>query len=464
MDNILDNSITLPPQAIEAEQSLLGSLMLDQRALDEVDADIESRDFYRSDHRDIYNAIQELNERDEAVDVVTVSEELEKIGKLKQAGGLSYLGALVKNTPNSANIEAYAKIVRERAVLRRLIETSNDIIDKSYNPDGMAPAEILDFAEQAVLEIARQDSNSNDSFSNIESLLAESIDKIEELFRSGEAVTGVPTGFTKLDQLTTGLQGGELVIVAGRPSMGKTSFSMNVVENAIMKKGCAVAIYSMEMPGHQIATRMLSSLSRINSNKMRTGKLTESDWPRLTSAMNIIKDKPIFVDDSAGLSPLEVRTRARRLNAKLENGLGLIVIDYLQLMSGNGQSDNRTTEISNITRSLKALAKELDVPIILLSQLNRSLEQRPNKRPVMSDLRESGAIEQDADLILFIYRDEVYNKDTEAKGAAEIIIGKQRNGPIDTVRLKFLGEFTKFEDFSVDTYNSGDASNNDVTH
>lgn len=258
MDNVLDNSITLPPQAIEAEQSLLGSLMLDQRALDDVDSDIEARDFYRSDHRDIYNAIQELNERDEAVDVVTVSEELEKIGKLKQAGGLSYLGALVKNTPNSANIQAYAKIVRERAVLRRLIETSNDIIDKSYNPDGMAPAEVLDFAEQAVLEIARQDSNSNDSFANIESLLAESVDKIEELFRSGEAVTGVPTGFTKLDQLTTGLQGGELVIVAGRPSMGKTSFSMNIVENAIMKKGCAVAIYSMEMPGHQIATRMLS--------------------------------------------------------------------------------------------------------------------------------------------------------------------------------------------------------------
>ncbi len=453
MEKIIDNSVTLPPQAIEAEQSLLGSLMLDQRAMDDIESDIEVRDFYRSDHQYIYTAIHALIQRDEAVDVVTVSEELEKEGKLKQTGGLAYLGALAKNTPNSANIKAYAKIVRERAVLRRLIETSNDIIEKSYHPDGMMPADILDYAERSVLEIARQEGgNSGESFKDIEELLGESIDKIEELFKSKETVTGVPTGFTRLDQLTTGLQGGELVIVAGRPSMGKTSFSMNIVENAIMKKGVPVAIFSMEMPGNQIATRMLSSLSRINSNKLRTGQLSESDWPRLVSTMNMLKDKAIYVDDNAGLSPLEVRTRSRRLSAKIDGGLGLIVIDYLQLMSGSGDADNRTAEISNITRSLKALAKELDLPIIVLSQLNRSLEQRPNKRPIMSDLRESGAIEQDADLILFVYRDDFYNKDSEFKGSAEIIIGKQRNGPTDTVRLTFLGEYTRFENFSGESF------------
>lgn len=451
----LDEKINLPPQAVEAEQSLLGSLLLDQRVLDDLEATIETRDFYRSDHQYIFTAIQSLAHREEAVDVVTVSEELEKDGRLKQTGGLAYLGALAKNTPNSANIKSYAKIVRERAILRRLIETSNDIIEKSYHPDGMQPAEILDFAEQAVLEIARQEGGKNgDSFKGIEPLLSESIDKIEELFKTKETVTGVPTGFDRLDALTTGLQGGDLVIVAGRPSMGKTSFSMNIVENAIMKKGVPVAIFSMEMPGIQIATRMLSSLSRINSNKLRTGKLSESDWPRLVSTMNILKDKPIFVDDTAGLSPLEVRTRSRRLASKLENGLGMIVIDYLQLMQGNGQSDNRTAEISDITRSLKALAKELAVPIIVLSQLNRSLEQRPNKRPIMSDLRESGAIEQDADLILFIYRDEHYNKDSEHKGTAEIIIGKQRNGPTETVRLTFLGEYTRFENYAADEFAS----------
>lgn len=456
MSDIATDAVTLPPQAVEAEQSLLGSLLLDQRAMDDIESDIEVRDFYRSDHQHIFKAIQELNERDDAVDVVTVSEELDKDGKLKQIGGLAYLGALVKNTPNSGNIHSYAKIVRERAILRRLIQTSNDIIEKAYHPDGMMPAHVLDYAEQAILKIAQQEGNSGQTFDQIESLLAKSLDKIQDLYENGSLVTGISTGFTKLDQLTTGLHPGELVIVAGRPSMGKTSFSMNIVENAAVRNNTPVAIYSMEMPGDQISTRMLSSLSRINSNKLRTGRLSESDFPKLMSTMNIIKDKPIYVDDSAGLSPLEVRSRARRLASKLEGGLGLIVIDYLQLMAGSGDSDNRTAEISDITRSLKALAKELEVPIVVLSQLNRSLEQRPNKRPIMSDLRESGAIEQDADLILFIYRDEVYNKDSEAKGSAEIIIGKQRNGPIDTVKLKFLGEFTKFEDFSVDTYsNSG---------
>jgi len=444
-----EDVLKLPPQAIEAEQSILGSMMLDNRVIDEVSTELETRDFYRSDHQLIYDEIINLDEKGEAADVVTVSESLTNLGELDKVGGLAYLGALAKNTPNTGNVKSYARIVRERAILRRLIESANDIIQAAYQPDGKQPEEVLDFAEQLIFEIAKNNNQAKAGFRKIDNLLSEAVDKIEELFKTKELITGVATGFTDLDRKTTGLQGGDLVIVAGRPSMGKTSFSMNLVEYAAISQNLPVAVFSMEMPGAQLATRMLASLSRVNATKLRTGQLDNDDWPKLTSALGLLQDKSIYIDDTPALSPLEVRTRARRLAADHEHGLGLIMIDYLQLMRGSdNSSENRTLEISNITRSLKGLAKELDCPIVVLSQLNRSLEQRPNKRPVMSDLRESGAIEQDADLIMFIYRHEVYEPETDQKGLAEIIISKQRNGPIGMVRLAFLGEFTRFENYA----------------
>jgi replicative DNA helicase len=445
-----EDLLRLPPQAIEAEQSILGSMMLDNRTIDEISSELESRDFYRNDHQLIYNEIINLDEKGEAADVVTVSESLTHLGELDQAGGLAYLGALAKNTPNAGNVKSYAKIVRDRAILRRLIESANDIIQKAYQPEGRTPEEVLDFAESMIFEIAKNNNQAKAGFRKIDGLLAEAVDKIEEMFKSKADVTGVSTGFKDLDKQTSGLQAGDLVIVAGRPSMGKTSFSMNLVENAAIKDNLPVAVFSMEMPGTALAARMLASLSRVNSGRMRTGQLETEDWPKLTSAVGMLQDKNIYIDDTPALSPLEVRTRSRRLAAEHPEGLGLIMLDYLQLMRGNDGpgNDNRTMEISNITRSLKGLAKELECPIIVLSQLNRSLEQRPNKRPVMSDLRESGAIEQDADIIMFIYRHEVYEPDTDQKGIAEIIIGKQRNGPIGTVRLAWLGEFTRFENYA----------------
>lgn len=444
-----EDVLRLPPQAIEAEQSILGSMMLDNRVIDEISSEIEIRDFYRSDHQIIFKEILGLDERGEAADVVTVSESLTNLGQLDQAGGLAYLGILAQNTPNTGNVKSYAKIVRERAILRRLIESANDIIKASYQPEGRTPEEVLDFAEQMIFEIAKNNNNAKAGFRKIDVLLGEAVDKIEELFKTKQTVTGVPTGFVDLDKKTSGLQGGDLVVVAGRPSMGKTSFAMNLVEYAAINQNLPVAVFSMEMPGTQLATRMLASLSRVNSTRLRTGQLDNDDWPKLTSAMGLLQDKNIYIDDTPALSPLEVRTRARRLAAEHEHGLGMIMLDYLQLMRGSdGSNENRNTEISNITRSLKGLAKELDCPVIVLSQLNRSLEQRPNKRPVMSDLRESGAIEQDADVIMFIYRHEVYEPETDQKGLSEIIIGKQRNGPIGTVRLAFLGEFTRFENYA----------------
>ena len=445
-----EDVLRLPPQAIEAEQSILGSMMLDNRVIDDVTADLEARDFYRSDHQVIFDEIIKLTTKGEAADVVTVSESLTNLGDLEQIGGLSYLSSLAKNTPNSGNIKSYAKIVRDRAILRRLIESANDILTKAYQPEGKKPEEILDFAESVIFEIAKNNNQAKAGFRKIDDLLGEAVDKIEELFKTKQTVTGVSTGFTDLDKQTSGLQGGDLVVVAGRPSMGKTSFSMNLIEYAAINQDLPVAVFSMEMPGAQLATRMLASLSRVNSTRLRTGQLENDDWPKLTSAIGLLNQKNIYIDDTPALSPLEVRTRARRLAGEHEHGLGMIMLDYLQLMRGNdtGGTENRTLEISNITRSLKGLAKELDCPIIILSQLNRSLEQRPNKRPVMSDLRESGAIEQDADLIMFIYRHEVYEPETEQKGLAEIIIGKQRNGPIGTVRLAFLGEFTRFENYA----------------
>ena len=451
-----EDFLKLPPQAIEAEQSVLGAMMLDSRVIEEVSGELETRDFYRSDHQQIFEEIIRLDASDDAVDVVTVSESLANKSELDKIGGLAYLGTLARNTPNTSNVKSYAKIIRERAILRRLIESSNDIIAQAYQPEGRTPDEVLDFAETSIFEIAKNNNQAKAGFKKIDVILGQAVAKIEELFKSKETVTGVPTGFVDLDQKTTGLQGGDLVIVAGRPSMGKTSFSMNLVEFAAINQNLPVAVFSMEMPGSQLATRMLASLSRVNSTRLRTGNLDGNDWPKLSSAIKMLSDKSIYIDDTPALSPLEVRTRARRLAAEHEHGLGMIMIDYLQLMRGSdsGVAENRTLEISNITRSLKALAKELDCPVVVLSQLNRSLEQRPNKRPVMSDLRESGAIEQDADLIMFIYRHEVYEPETEQKGIAEIIIGKQRNGPIGTVRLAFLGEFTRFESYANPNFNS----------
>ena len=447
--NTEEDFLQLPPQAIEAEQSILGSMMLDNRVIDEISSELEMRDFYRSDHRLIFEEILSLDEKGEAADVVTVSESLTNLGELEKAGGLAYLGTLAKNTPNTGNVKSYAKIVRERAILRRLIESANDIIQAAYNPEGKTPEEVLDIAEQLIFEIAKNNNQGKVGFRKIDNLLAEAVDKIEELFKTKQTVTGVSTGFTDLDKKTSGLQGGDLVVVAGRPSMGKTSFAMNLVEEAAINQNLPVAVFSMEMPGAQLATRMLASLSRVNSTKLRSGQLDNDDWPKLTSAMGLLQGKSIYIDDTPALSPLEVRTRSRRLAAEHEHGLGVIMVDYLQLMRGSdGKAENRNLEISNITRSLKALAKELDCPVVVLSQLNRGLEQRPNKRPIMSDLRESGAIEQDADVIMFIYRHEVYEAETDQKGLAEIIIGKQRNGPIGTVRLTFLGEFTRFESYA----------------
>jgi replicative DNA helicase len=452
---LISSTAKLPPQALEAEQSLLGGLLLDNRKWDEVTDEIGVRDFYSQNHRLIFSAISALQAAGDAADVVTTSEWLESEGNLDNAGGLAYIGTLANNTPSTANILTYAKIVRERAILRSLIAAANDISDSAYKPEGRTPREVLDNAEKLVFDISERDGRNRRGFTSIQELLARSVDRIEELFESKEAITGVPTGFSDLDSMTSGLQPGDLVIVAGRPSMGKTSFAMNIAEYVAVEKKLPVAIFSMEMPGEQLAMRMLSSLGRINSNKIRTGRLGDEDWPRLNSAVGLLDKAPMFVDDSAGLNSLDLRSRARRI-ARENNELGMIVVDYLQLMQASESNENRATEISGITRSLKILAKELNVPVVALSQLNRSLEQRPNKRPVMSDLRESGAIEQDADVIFFIYRDEVYNEDTEQKGIAEVIIGKQRNGPIGTAKLTFRGEFTRFENFAPQYFGTGE--------
>ena len=439
-------ALKMPPHSIEAEQAVLGGLMIDNNTWDQVADRVSENDFYRKDHRLIFRAIAMLAEEAQPFDAVTIAEWLASHNELDNAGGLAYLGTLASNTPTAANIKAYAGIVRERAVLRQLIQVSTDIANAAYNPAGRTSAEILDEAEKKVFDIAEQGSRGRSGYQTVKDLLVKAVDRIDTLYQNQSAYTGIPTGFTDFDNMTSGLQNSDLIIIAGRPSMGKTSFAMNLVENAAIKNKTPVAVFSMEMPGEQLVMRMMSSLGRIDQHKIRTGKLDEADWPRLTSAVGILNEAPIFIDDTPGLTPMEVRARARRIAR--EHGLGLIVIDYLQLMQGSsGSSENRATEISEISRALKGLAKELNVPVIALSQLNRSLEQRPNKRPIMSDLRESGAIEQDADLIIFIYRDEVYNEDSPDKGTAEVIIGKQRNGPIGMTRLTFLGQYTRFENF-----------------
>ncbi len=447
-------ALRVPPHSIQGEQSVLGGLMLDNQAWDQVADRISEEDFYRREHRLIFHATAELAEQGKPLDVVTLAEELERHDKLNDAGGLAYLGMLAKDTPSAANIRAYAGIVREYSVMRQLISVGTEIADSAFNPAGRDSVELLDDAEAKVFRIAELGSRGG-GFTPIKSLLTKAVDRIETLFQKDEPITGVSSGFTDFDELTSGLQASDLIIVAGRPSMGKTTFAMNIAENVAIRGQLPVAVFSMEMPGEQLAMRMMSSLGRIDQHKVRTGKLQEDEWPRLTSAVSILAEAPLFIDDTPAMSPTEVRARARRLTRE-QGGLGLIVIDYLQLMQAPGQGENRVMEISAISRGLKALAKELKVPVVALSQLNRNLEQRPNKRPVMSDLRESGSIEQDADLVMFIYRDEVYNEDSPDKGKAEIIIGKQRNGPIGTVRMTFLGQYTKFENFITDVY--GDQS------
>lgn len=448
------DALKVAPHSIEAEQSVLGGLMLDNDAWDQVSDIVAEDDFYRHDHRMIFRAVAELGRLTKPFDVITLSEWMQDVGILDKAGGLAYLGALAKNTPSAANIKAYAQIVRERAVLRQLAQAGAEISDSVYNKGARTSEELLDDAERLVFNIADQGARGRRGFSALKDLLVKAVDRIDTLFHLDNPITGVPTGYTDFDDRTSGLQASDLIIVAGRPSMGKTSFAMNIVEHAAIKNKTPVAVFSMEMPGEQLAMRMMSSLGRIDQHRVRTGKLSDDDWPRLTSAVSLLAEAPIFIDDSPALTPNEVRARSRRLAR--EHGLGLIVVDYLQLMQVSGTKENRVTEISEISRSLKSLAKELKVPVIALSQLNRSLEQRPNKRPVMSDLRESGAIEQDADLIVFIYRDEVYNEDSPDKGTAEIIISKQRNGPIGTTRLTFLGQYTRFENFTSGDYHNED--------
>ncbi len=446
----VEQRLKVPPSSVEAEQSLVGGLMLNKTAWDKVADVITADDFYRNDHRIIYTAISQLVDDGNPCDVVTVSEFLDQRGDLDKAGGLEYLAALANETPGAANARAYAKIVRERSMLRALINAGNEISGSAFATDGRSASDLVDEAERRVFEIAERGARAQAGFRSLKQILPQAVDRIDLLHQSDGDITGISTGFSAFDALTAGLQGGDLVIVAGRPSMGKTSLAVNIAENAAIGSKVPTAIFSMEMPSQQLAFRMISSLGRVDQAHLRTGRFPDEDWSRINTAVQLMSDAPIFIDDSASLSPTEIRARARRLHR--EHGLGLIVVDYLQLMQVPGNKENRATEISEISRSLKALAKELDLPVIALSQLNRSVEQRTDKRPVMSDLRESGAIEQDADLIVFIYREEVYNKDTPRKGLADITIAKQRNGPIGDFPLTFVGRYTKFENWVPDTY------------
>lgn len=442
-----------PPYSLEAEQAVLGGLLLDNSAWDKVADVLNENDFHLFDHRLIFRTIDELVEKRQPFDVLTLSDMLRQNNDIAtNTNILAYLGTLAHDTPSAANIQAYADIVREKSVLRQLVQIGTEIATSGISTDGKEINQLLDEAEQKIFQISDRSAQKGQGFENIKSLLKTTVEQIDELFERGDHITGIPTGFDEYDEKTAGLQNGELIIVAGRPSMGKTSFAMNMVEYAALRKNACVAIFSMEMPGRSLTMRLLSSMGRIDQQRIRTGKLTDDDWPRLTSAVSMLSEARLFIDDSAALSPTELRARARRL--KREHDLSLVVVDYLQLMKISGTSENRATEISEISRSLKALAKELDIPVIALSQLNRSLEQRTDKRPVMSDLRESGAIEQDADLIVFIYRDEVYNEDSPDEGVAEIIVAKQRNGPIFKTRLTFLGQYTRFENYVPEIYSN----------
>jgi replicative DNA helicase len=433
---------------MEAEQAVLGGLMLENNSWDLVADKINEDDFHLFDHRVIFRAIADLAYNNQPFDVVTLADKIKQSDQdnINQKNVTAYVATLAKETPTAANIAAYAEIVREKSILRQLAFTGTEIAGSAYQTEGLNSNQLLDIAEKKIFQIGDHGARQLSGFKGMKELLNTTVEKINELCERGDAITGLPTGFDDFDKNTSGLQNGDLIIVAGRPSMGKTSFAMNMIEDAIITRQASVAVFSMEMPSHQLTMRMLSSMGRVDAQALRTGSLNEEQWRNISSTVSILSEAKLFIDDSAALSPTEIRARARRL--KREHGLSLIVIDYLQLMQITGSTENRTNDVSEISRSLKALAKELDVPVIALSQLNRSLEQRTDKRPVMSDLRESGAIEQDADLITFIYRDEVYNDESPDKGTAEIIVAKQRNGPIFKTRLTFMGQFTRFENYA----------------
>ena len=452
-DNDIDN-LKLPPHSVEAEQSLLGGLLIDNESSDKIADVVTSKDFYRNDHSTIYQHIIKVIESNQPADIVTVAESLEKNDELAAVGGLSYLGLLAENTPAASNIRGYAQIVRERSIMRNLVQVGSDIAESAYSPQGRNAQELLDESEAKIFQIADDGMRAAIGFEDIKHLLPKVLAGVEERGKNKGNISGVATGYTDLDNLTSGLQSGDLVVLAGRPSTGKTALALNIAENVAIDQNLPVAIFSMEMSSEQLTTRLLGSVGKVNATKLRSGQdLDPDDWDRLSEALGRLNDAPIFIDQGGALNSYELRARARRLQRQ-EGQLGLIVIDYIQLMSAAGgrQSENRATEVSEISRSLKSLAKELNVPIVALSQLNRALESRPDKRPMMSDLRESGAIEQDADVILFIYRDDQYNEDSPDKGLAEILISKQRNGPTGKIKLTFLGEYTRFENYASPGY------------
>ncbi len=443
-------AMRVPPHSVEAEQSLLGGLLLDNQAFDKIADQVAAEDFYRDDHRRIFRHLVKLIEAGKPADVVTVAESIEASEDRDKTGGAAYLGALSQNTPSALNIRRYAELVRERAVQRRLAQVAADIAESALGPSGKDVRQLLDEAESRILEVGEAGHRASQGFKDIKQELARVFERLDDLYHrdNPSGVTGIPTGFIDLDEKTAGLQPGDLIIIAGRPSMGKTALALNIAEHVAVDNGLPVAIFSMEMSGTQLAARVLGSIAHVDQHKMRTGRLSEEEWQQLSHAMGRLHEAPIFIDETAALNALELRARARRMRRQCGK-LGLVVVDYLQLMSASSQGENRATEISEISRSLKALAKELETPVVALSQLSRAVEQRNDRRPMMSDLRESGAIEQDADLIFFIYRDEVYFPDKpEVKGRAEVIIGKQRNGPIGRVELAFLGQYTRFENLA----------------
>jgi len=446
----LTDHIKTRPAAVEAERALLGGLMLDPRAWDDVSGAVSEADFYTPGHQLIFAALKALAERRQPLDPVTVNDYLESTGNAEQVGGLQYIGTLTTETPSAANITGYAEIVREKSLLRSLIDVGQDITSSGYNPEGMKAGELVDIAEQKVFEIAEESVKKKGDFETLNDVCEGMVDKLSALHQAGAAITGLSTGYDAFDNITQGLQKGDLVILAGRPSMGKTTLALNIAEYVAFNSANpeSVGVFSMEMSAEQLAMRFVSSLGKVPQGSLRNGKFADEDWPRITSALQMMSQAPVHIDDQPALSPMDLRSRARRLKAR--HGLSLIVVDYLQLMQVPGTAENRTTEISAISRGLKSLARELDVPVIALSQLNRSVEQRPDKKPVMSDLRESGAIEQDADLILFIYRDEVYNKESPKKGQADVIIAKHRNGEIGDFPLTFRGQYSRFENFVPD--------------
>ena len=444
--------LRVPPHSIEAEQSVLGGLLIDNSAWDRAADLVSDHDFYRLEHRLIFQAVGKLITAGKPADVITVHEELSLLGKSEDCGGLEYLNALAQAVPSAANLRRYAEIVRERAVLRKLVSASDEIASNALNPAGKTVGAILDDAEARILRIGEEGMRGAQSFHRMDKLLVQLMDRVNELAENGaEDVTGVRTGFYDLDRMTAGLQKGDLIVLAARPSMGKTAFAINIGENVAINEGLPVLVFSMEMGAAQLALRMVGSIGRIDQSHLRTGRLADDEWGRLTEAVDKMSSASLFIDESPGLTAAEVRARARRIAREFGGTLGLIIIDYLQLMSGDSASndENRATVLGEISRGMKGLAKELQCPVIALSQLNRSVEQRPDKRPMMSDLRESGAIEQDADIIMFIYRDDYYNKDSKEPNVAEIIIGKQRNGPTGTVKLFFQKSQTRFESLAM---------------